>query len=66
MATASVTEREVRELSEDEGKDLFDRAARFYLQMSGEEFIKAWDAGKFVDPDQPNVMAVAMLLPFAR
>ena len=57
---------EVREISPDEGKALFDRAARHYLRMSGEEFIRAWDAGIFKSSDEPDVMAVAMLLPFAR
>jgi hypothetical protein len=57
----------IRELSREEGLELLDREARRYLHMSAEEFIRAWEAGKFDDdPDQPDVMYVAMLLPFAR
>ncbi len=57
----------INEVSAEEGRAIFDQAARRYLGMSGEEFIKAWNAGKFDDdPDRPEVMRVAMLLPFAR
>ncbi len=46
---------------------IFDRAARHYLRMSGEEFIRAWDAGKFAeDPDQPEIVRVFMLRPSDR
>jgi len=34
--------------------------------MNGEEFVNAWEAGPFDGVDEPNVMAVAILLPFAR
>ncbi len=57
--------REVRDLGE--GRAILDRAARHYLQMSGDEFMHAWDAGAFDhDPDLPGLINVAMLLPFAR
>jgi hypothetical protein len=61
----------VRELSREEGRELFDRQARRYLDMSGDEFLFKWDAGAFGDPDDrtknpPGVMRMAMLLPFAR
>lgn len=47
---------------------IFDAAARQYLRMSGDEFLKAWDSGAFgPDPDsQRGVMDVAILLPFVR
>jgi hypothetical protein len=58
---------EVREVSAEDGPALLDRAARHYLGMSGDEFVAAWEAGSFDDdPDRPQVVAVAMLLPFAR
>lgn len=48
------------------GRRLFDRQARRSLNMSGEEFITKWRAGKFNGTtDTPKVMRVAMLLPFA-
>jgi hypothetical protein len=65
--TTETTNGQVRELTREEGMELLDRAARQRLQMSGEEFIRAWEAGKFDDdPDRPDVMYVAMLLPFTR
>lgn len=56
------------ELSRDEGRALFDRLARRYLGMSGEEFIRAWDAGQFEgDPDERSeLMRVVMALPLGR
>jgi hypothetical protein len=62
---------EVRELSREEGRRLFDRQARRYLGISGEEFLEKWDAGNYGDPDDrtknpPGVMQLAMLLPFVR
>ena len=57
----------IRELTHEEGLALLDRAARRYLHMSAEDFIRAWEAGGFdADPDRPEVMYVAMLLPFAQ
>lgn len=57
----------IHEFSAQEGREIFDRAARFYLDMSGEEFLAAWDAGTFRDdPDQLGVMDVVMLLDLAR
>jgi hypothetical protein len=58
---------EVEELDRDAGRALLDEAARHYLGVSGDEFMSAWDAGKYdSDPDRPEVMRVAMLLPFGR
>ncbi len=56
-----------RELSQADSRTLLDQQARRYLHMSGDDFIRAWDAGQFADnPDRPEVMRVAMLLDFAR
>ncbi len=60
-----------RQLSHEEGRALLDRQARRYLGISGDEFVRTWDAGLYGDPDDrtknsPGVMRVAMLLPFAR
>ena len=55
------------ELSKEEGRAIFEKAAQRYLHMSGDEFRKKWEAKEFGDdPDQPGVMDVAMLLPLAR
>jgi hypothetical protein len=58
---------QVEEVSREEGCRILDDAARRWLDMSAEEFIDAWDAGKFADrADTPEVINVAMLIPFAK
>lgn len=58
----------VRELNEEEGRALFDRVARYYLGMSGEEFLDKWDAGEidFDGPQHSDIVPVYMVIPFAR
>jgi hypothetical protein len=34
--------------------------------MSGQEFVRKWEAGEIDDPERPEVMRVYMLLPWAR
>jgi hypothetical protein len=54
----------VRWLTRDQARELFEREAQRYLKMSGAEFIRKWNAGEFDDdPDRPEVMSVAALLP---
>ena len=66
-AKATATNGQVHYLTPEEGRALFDRQAHRYLKMSGDEFIRRWDAGEFDDnPDRPEVMRVAMLLPLGR
>ena len=56
---------EIRELTYEEGWELLDREARRCLDMDAEEFVRAWEAGEFGEPDdRPEVLEVAMLLPF--
>ncbi|MGI8972400.1 MAG: hypothetical protein ACR2HB_17105 [Dehalococcoidia bacterium] len=57
---------QVRMLTREEARVEFDAQARRHLGMSGDEFVAAWDAGKFEDPDQPDIMLVAMLLCLVR
>ena len=62
------TDPEIQEhiLTREEGLRLLDDNARRYLGMSGEEFVRAWYGGVFDDdPDRPEVMRVASLLPLA-
>lgn len=57
----------IRELTEAEEFEYFDRQARARLNMSGQEFMAAWDAGKFRGQvDTPDVLYVAMLRPLGR
>ena len=47
-------------------RDAFDSAARYFVKMSGDEFVLAWSAGRFHDPDpdcHPGVMEAASLAP---
>lgn len=45
----------------------FDDAAQSYLGMSGENFIRALEAGKFDDdPERPEVVSLIMLRPGGR
>jgi hypothetical protein len=54
------------EMSRDEGRQLLDEAARRNLGMTAEEFLAAWDAGRFSDNDSMSVHEVAALVPFGR
>ncbi len=62
---ASAAEADVIELTQEEGRELVDSEARRLLGMSLEEFEAAYDAGK-LDIEEPGVLTVWMLLPFAR
>jgi len=55
----------VRFLTAKEGKALLQRQARRYLQMSGTEFVRRLKAKEIKNPDRPEVMQVAFLIPFA-
>ena len=57
------------ELTPAEGWKLFDATARRCAGMSGEEFVRRWDAGELgtvADVDGTPLMDVVMALPFAR
>ncbi|MDQ2651966.1 MAG: hypothetical protein M3Z20_02880 [Chloroflexota bacterium] len=57
-------------LTEEQSADLFDREARKALGISGEEFLRRWDAGEFRPiPDTPEGWPIARLvmsIPFVR
>ena len=59
--------KEIHEVSDAEGFSILDQAARHYLKMSGEEFLRAWREGRFDNGacTDPGVTYVAMLIPFA-
>jgi hypothetical protein len=71
MATTyGETTENIQWLTPDEGREFFDRQARRLLGISGEDFLRGWDAGEYDaiadDPDHPEVMRLAMLIPFGR
>jgi hypothetical protein len=55
-------------LEGEEAWKFFDSEARLWLNMSGEEFLRRWDANEFdVDgPDHVRIMSVYFLLPLVR
>ncbi len=55
---------ELHEATEAEGWQMLDRAARYHLGISAEEFVRRWQAGEYPDPDGTPALRVAMLLPF--
>jgi hypothetical protein len=54
-------------LSDEEAVAFFDRNARALLGISGEEFLRRWDAGEFHDrfDVDPDITSLVMLMPFA-
>ena len=56
---------EVEYVTREEGIAILDRQARKRLGMSGEEFVRRFQAGEIEDTDRSDVILVAMLIPFA-
>jgi hypothetical protein len=54
------------EVSDVEGVAIFHQRARAILGISGPEFLRRWDTGEYDGVDDPDVAAVAILIPFAR
>jgi hypothetical protein len=54
----------VKVLNRTEGRRLFRRQVRRSLNMSPEEFIRKWKAREFDDPENPEIMRLAFLMPF--
>jgi hypothetical protein len=71
MAThVDETAEQVHWLAPDDGRAFFDVQARRSLGISGEEFLRRWDAGEHDavadDPERPEIMRLAVLVPFGR
>ena len=60
-ATESVV---IEEASLERGREILDRVARRWLNMSGEAFLADWREGKFIGSDDPNLDEVVIFLPF--
>lgn len=58
------------EVSPVEAQRIFDEAAHHYLDISGQEFLRRWEAGEYDNsdhrPDHTRIIAVAMLIPLIR
>lgn len=61
---------EVVWVSPEEGRRMFDEAAREWAGMSGEEFIRRYEAGEYADmvesEDNRYVVDLVLMIPFAR
>jgi len=68
--TKEQTESQIQWLTDEEARAIFDEEARRVMGMSGEEFIRRWDAGEYDaiadDGDHPHIMHLAMLIPWGR
>jgi len=53
-------------LSRKEGRKLLDRQAKRFLGMSGQEFVRKWNEKEFKNPDRPEILQLAFLIPFGR
>lgn len=57
-------------LTPEEARAFFDRRARELLDISGEEFLRCWDAGEYRpipdDAEGRKVGELVMMMPFAR
>ena len=63
--TASPIIEGTRYISAQEGAEMFDRAARELLNMSGDEFTRMFESGQIPDPHRPEVIRVSMLMRYA-
>ena len=65
-----VAEPPVRDLSPEESRAFFDAKARELLGISGDEFVRRWNAGDYDeiadDPAHSDIMYLAMFLPRGR
>lgn len=57
-------------ISPDEGRRLFEEMAHELLNISGQEFIRRWDAGEFKDipdiPENADILYLSFLIPLGR
>ena len=57
-------------LTPEEARAFFDRRARQLLDISGEEFLRRWDAGEYRpvpdDAEGRKIGELVMMMPFAR
>jgi hypothetical protein len=64
------TEPAIQWVTPEEARAIFDQYARQILDISGEEFLRRWDAGEYRDaingPDHLKLMRLVMLMPFGR
>jgi hypothetical protein len=66
----SIVDPEVIIVSPEEGKAIFDEAARTMMGMSGDEFIERWESGEYDEiidtAGYRHIWDLVFLIPFAR
>lgn len=55
----------IRQVSPEDGRKVFNRLARRHFQMTGNEFLRAWQEGRFEDSEQPEIAQMVVLMPLA-
>jgi hypothetical protein len=50
----------------EEARELFEKTARQYVSMSGDEFLRIWDSQSFDPSLKARFMRVAVLIPLIR
>ncbi len=60
----------VIEVTVEEGRRMFDEAAQEWLGITGEEFLRRYDAGEYADlvesEDNRRIVDLYLMIPFAR
>lgn len=56
----------IHEATQEEWTAMFDARAREWLGMSGDEFIRRWEAGEIEDPDRTDIMMLVFMIPGTR
>jgi hypothetical protein len=57
----------IHHMTAEEGMAMLDRLARKTMDMSGEEFITAWESGEFDGQrETPELIRLVLLIPFTR
>ena len=68
--TREQTENQIQWLTDEEAHAAFEEEARRVMGMSGEEFIRRWDAGEYDEiadsAGYRHIMHLAMLIPWGR
>jgi hypothetical protein len=62
---------QIRYLDDGEAAEAFESNAQRLLGISGDEFLRRWDAGEYETPDDrsehgPEIMRLAMMIPLVR
>jgi hypothetical protein len=63
--TESETTRQWRDLTPEEAREAFDRAAQYYLGISGDEFKRRWEPGEYAGIDRSDIIALSWKIPWA-